>query len=460
MSSAGISFGGMASGLDTQAIISALMAVERRPVAALGTKKTSLGKQKDLFGDFKKLLDDLKTKSNKLKTTSDFLRMQAASSDEDALGVSASSSATPGSHKVKVIALASAQVNVSAGRASKTDPVFGDGTFFLNVNGVDHPIDIGAGTGYPSTLEGIAQAIRDQDLDVTADVVDTGQDGAQRYQLVMRSKVVGDDGAFSLTLDSGNAALDTLITEVNANQRAPGQNAHIQVNGVDVYRSTNSIGDAIPGVTLDLKAQDANKEITVTVTTDAEETSKQINDFVEAYNKVVDFVAQQNVVSSTGQAQNPLFGDGTLRSIRSSLRSIVGGSVSTGNTGITLLANVGITSDRDGKLTFNRSKFEEELGEDEQAVASLFTGASTGIAARISTQIDVYTSPTNGLIKARTDGFDRLIKDTQRRIDQGEARLDRYEKSLETRFANLESLMARLQGQGSSVSGISNIRAR
>ncbi|MGE3171685.1 MAG: flagellar filament capping protein FliD [Planctomycetota bacterium] len=450
MSSAGINFGGLASGLDTQAIISALMAVERRPIAALETKKTALNKQKTLFGDFKKLLEDLESKARTLRQTGDFLQMQAASSDEDILTVRASSAATPGTHSVVVERLASSQVNISNGRATKDSPDFGDGTMFLTIDGTVHGIDIGAGTGFDGTLEGIAQAINAQDLDVRADVVDTGTTGADRYKLVLRSSVVGADGAFSLTLDSGNTELGALLDEL-ATPDVAAQNALVHINGVSVERSSNSIADLIPGVTLDLKSADLAKTVQITVSTDAEETSSKVNDFVEAYNKVVDFVSAQNQLGEDGEARNPLFGDLTLRSIRSSLRSIVGGSIATGNESISLLVQAGITSDREGKLTFNRSQFEEKLVEDERAVAALFSGS--GIATRITDQIDVYTGSTEGLIKTRQDGFDRLIKDAQRRIDQSEDRLERFQTSLEQRFANLESLLARLQGQGSALNG-------
>ena len=452
MSSSGINFGGMASGLDTGAIISALMAVERRPIAALQAKKTSLNKQKDLFGDFRKLLDDLQKAGKALRTTTDFLQMQATSSDDDVLTVNAGSSSTPGAHTVEVVSLATAQIHASLGRADKDVTDYGDGTIFLNVGGTDHAVSFGSGTGFAGTLEGIAQAIRAQELDVTADVVDTGQTGNARYQLVLRSRTAGTEGAFTLTMDTGGAQLGALVDEINGNAISAAQNAHIKLDGIDIWRSTNSIGDAIAGVTLDLHSAPVGNRITVTVSTDAEETSKKVKDFVDAYNKVVDFISAQNQVGDAGTARNPLFGDSTLRSIRSSLRSIVGGAVTTGNQAIGMLVHAGISSDRDGKLTFNQSKFEEQLALDEQAVASLFAGTGTGIAARVAEQIDVYTDSADGLIKARTDGFDRLVRDTQRRIDQGEERLARYQTSLEARFANLESLLARLQGQGSALS--------
>jgi flagellar hook-associated protein 2 len=453
MSSSGINFGGMASGLDTGAIIAALMAVERRPIQALQAKKTSLNQQKNLFGDFRGLLDELQEAAKALRTTTDFLQMQAASSDDDVLTANAGNSATPGSHTVEVVALATAQIHASLGKADKDVTDYGDGTIFINVGGTDHAVSFGSGTGFSGTLEGIAQAIRSQDLDVTADVVDTGQTGSARYQLVLRSRTAGTEGAFTLSLDTGTAQMQALVDEINGNAVSAAQNAHVKLDGIDIYRSTNSIGDAIAGVTLDLRSAPVGNRVTVTVTTDAEETSKKVKDFVDAYNKVVDFVAAQNTVAQDSEARKPLFGDSTLRSIRSSLRSIVGGAVTTGNQAIEMLVHAGITSDRDGRLTFDQSKFEEQLAVDEQAVARLFAGAGSGVAARLSDQIDVYTDSAEGLIKARTDGFDRLVRDTQRRIDQGEERLARYQTSLEARFASLESLLARLQGQGSALAG-------
>ncbi len=467
MSSAGISFGGLASGLDTRAIIDALVAIERRPITALEQKKTALGRQKSLFGDLRGLLDRLSTAAKALKTTTDFLQMKAASDDEDVLTATASSSATPGTHAFRVMALATAQVNSSNGSASASASLGGTGELMLHVGGNDIPIAVNA-----PTLESIAAAINtaDHELDtgVRADVIDTGNTangGAQRYQLVVRSTTTGAEGAFQLEYVDGAAAFQTVIQEVAANVRTPGQDAAIQLfsgtgtnpTGITVYRSSNTIGDLIPGVTIDLKSADPTKNVTVAITTDAEATAKKVQDFVDAYNKVVDFFAEQNALDAEGKAKNPLFGDPTLRSMRSSLRSIVGGSVAgTGNEAFQLLSQVGVTSDKDGKLTFNRGKFDEALANDETAVAAVFTQASNGIARRLIDQLDVYTDSVDGLIKNRNDTFDRQVKQTQSRIDQAERRLTMYEKQLETKYANLENLLAKLQGQGASVASVLN----
>lgn len=458
MSSAGISFGGLASGLDTKSIISALVAVERRPITQLETKKTTLNKQKSLYSDLGGLLDKLTTATKALKATTDFLKMKGTSDDENVLTVSAASNAAPGTHTLRVLQLAKAQINASSGSASATTGNGSWGEFTLTVGSTQVPI-----TPTNTSLEGIAQAINtaasDQELGVRAEVVDTGGSGSNRYQLVLRSQATGQANGFTISDVDGDAAFTTVLNSLASNSVSPAQDAQVRVNGIVVTRPTNNVTGAIAGVTIDLKAVPSpNKDVTVTISTDASETAKKVQDFVDAYNKVVDFVAEQNSLGADGKAKNPLFGDSTLRSLRSGLRSVLGSQVTTtGNQAFQMLAQIGIKSDTQGRLTFTQSKFEEALGTDEQAVARIFTDPTNGLGKRLEATLKQYTDSVDGLLKTRRDGFDRLVKQTQSRIDQAEKRLDLYQKQLETKYSNLETLLARLQSQGS---GVSNIRTR
>ena len=465
MSSAGISFGGLASGLDTKAIISALVSIERRPIQQLETKKTSLNKQKSLYGDLRSMLEKLATAAKALKTTDDFLAMKAVSDDEAAIKVTASNAALPGTYTVRVQALAQSQVNASTGSPTRNADLGGPASLILDVGGNQHLIAIN-----DPNLDSIAAAINEYDgangTGVRAEVVDTGNPangGAQRYQLVVRSTRPGSAGAFTITADDGDAAFTNVLTQVAGNTITQAQDAQLLVNGnpsgtsgITVYRSSNQISDLFPGITLDLLSQPVPaKDVTITVSTDAEATSKKLQDFVDAYNKVVDFFTDQSAIDAEGKAKGPLFGDQTLRSMRSTLRSVVGASVGdTGNQAYQLLSQIGVKSDTAGKLTFTSTKFEEALADDEQAVAKLFTSSTNGIASRLIAQVDVYTDSVEGLIKNRNDAFDRQVKQTQSRIDQSERRLTLYQQQLETKYSNLESLLSRLQSQGSSVSNI------
>lgn len=451
MSSAGISFGGLGSGLDTRAIIAALMAVERRPIAALESKKTSFQRQKDLFGSLNTLLGTLRDKANALRSTTDFLVMKAGLDTTDYLAATATSGAQPGTHQVRVLALAQAQVNSSNGRADRDTTAFGDGTIVISVGGAEHSVTVGGASGFASTLDGIAAAINAQGLDVVAEVLDTGA-VIDPFQLVLRSRSTGTAGAFTVSVAGGTTELQTLIGEVNANVRTAASNAQIDLNGITITRSTNTVGDAIAGVTLDLRAVNpTGTSTTVTVSTDASATAGKIKAFVDAYNAVVDFLKDQNKLDGEGKAASPLFGDSTLRTIGSSLRSILGGSVATGNTAYELLSQVGVKADTAGRLTFDQGKFETALTTDADAVTALFNDATAGIAVRVYGQIDVYTDSVDGLLKNRRDGFDSRIRQTQKRIDAAERRLDQYQEQLERKFSAMEKLLAQLQGQGSAL---------
>ena len=457
MSSAGISFGGLASGLDTQAIIKALVAVEERPIFALERTKTSLGKQKGLFGNLSTLLDTLTESAKALKTTADFLQMKASTSNEDILTATASSTATPGTYGVTVVGLAKGQINTagaasaSAGIANTTSPV----SFSIDIDGTSHFISAN------NDLNSIASAINSDagltEDGVKAEVVDTGSGATagERYQLVIRGENPGSENSFTITDDDGGPGFQDFVDTLTTNL-TPAEDAEIEVNGLTIYRSSNTISDLFGGITLDLKSvPDPEQEVTITVATDGEETSAKVKELVDAYNAVVDFFEAQNALDEEGKATSPIFGDTTMRSIRGSLRGIVGGSVSgTGNEAFQLLSQIGIKADTKGKLEFNQSKFEEALAEDENAVSALFSDSSTGIAARLEDQIDLYTDSIDGLLKTRNDGFDRRIKQTTTQIENAERRLVRYQEQLTVKYANLETLLSRLQGQGSAVNGI------
>jgi flagellar hook-associated protein 2 len=463
MSSAGISFGGLASGLDTKAIISALVAVEERPIRALQSKKTSINKQKSLYGDLRGLLDKLSTAAKALKTTNDFLAMKAKSDDENVMTATASSTAIPGTYTARVKTLAKAQVNSSTGSASSTASLGGPASLQLAVGGNTYLIGVAS-----PTLDSIAAAINDFDTQnssgVRAEVIDTGNtaaNGANRYQLVVRSTQLGTQGRFTLSVDDGDPAFANVINNVAANNRTPGTDAELILSsgstaGISVFRSSNTISDLWPGITLDLKSEQfPTKDVTITVTTDAEATSKKVQDYVDAYNKVVDFFTEQNALDSEGKAKSPLFGDQTLRSLRSTLRTTVGASVTgSGNPAFQMLSQAGITSDTAGKLTLNRTKFEEALVDDENAVAKIFTDPAKGVASTILDKIEVYTDSVDGLIKNRNETFDRQVKQTQSRIENAERRLTIYQKQLESKYASLENLLGKLQSQGSAVGNI------
>jgi flagellar hook-associated protein 2 len=457
-----IQFGGLASGLDTQAIISALLAVESRPIALLEQRRSTIERQRNLINNFDGLLDDLATAAEDVEDSNSFLAFKTATDDDDAFfSSSAGNNAIAGTYEIGVKSLATNEIKGSTGSPDRDTTTNGSGVLTLQVgSGPVQLINVAS-----TTLDGIAAAINENGEGVSAQVVDTGAD-TNPFQLIITSEESGSEGTITLGSDSATDTFTSFVAGLDGNTIREGSDAELTFNGIDITRSSNSISDLIQGVTLDLTAAselDVNGDpvstTTLTVSTDGEATGEKLQAFVDAYNAVFDFVQGQFTAPAEGADAPPLFGDSTLRGVRNSLRSITGGSVDTGNDAFSLLSQVGIEAGTDGKLTFNSAEFEEAIAEDEDAVLALFTGedeegSPSGIAGRLVATVELYTDSVDGLIKARTDGFARLIRDTDNQIERQNDRLERTEQQLNTRFANLEVLLNRLQGQGGALGSI------
>ena len=450
-------FGGLASGLDTKKIISQLVALERLPIKALENKKAFLKSQKKAFNDLQDKLADLEESLASIRKSSNFLEFTATPDDEGFFTATASHSAQQGTWQISVDQLATVQRNKSALYADKDSTAHGTGTLTITIDGTKHDILIDQNN---NTLQGIAGAINDADIGVTATVIDTGI-GTNRYLLVISSKEAGTDNAFTLSTDDGDQDLVDLVNEINTGDGGvtsgkfqTAQDAKVTINGIQITRGSNTITDAIPGVTLNLlKTHDpsgSNPDTNLTVSTDSSAIEKKIQDFVDDYNAVMEFINGQGKVGEKGKAEGVLLGDFTLTSIQNRLRSIAGGLAETGGT-YTMLALVGITSDKEGKLSFDRSKFEEALQADEQDVKDLFTKSGVGVADRLYTAVDDITDSVDGIIKTRLDGIDDIIKQLDDRIRREEDRVAKYEETLVQRFAGYENLIAMYQAQGYSL---------
>ncbi|MFQ5507224.1 MAG: flagellar filament capping protein FliD [Planctomycetota bacterium] len=438
-------------------------------IGLLKNRKATFKTQKDLFSDLQAKMEAFKDAANAIRKSSSFLDFKASTDNEGYLTASASSSATAGTHVIDVNTLAKAEVSSSAGYADKDTTGHGTGILQITVGGSTTNINI---TSSNNTLDGIAAAINAEDgLDVTATVMNTG-DPATPYKLVLSADNMGTAGAFTVGTDAADPTLTAFASSIDSNEDVAGTDAVFTVNNIQITRSSNTISDVIPGVTLTLTGvhpSTGNTTTTLTISTDGTATAEKVKKFVDTYNEIVDFVNKQNEVTINDSGSslfasgdnneprvkaNPLIGDSTLRTIQRTLRGIMGSSVDTGDQSYALLAQVGIDSDRDGKLTFNQSEFEEALPLGEAAIKDLFTKTGEGIADRVFDQLETFTDSIDGIVKTRIDGIDRNNQDIDRQIARLEERLERFEQRLVDQFTTMELTLARLQQQAGSLIGL------
>ncbi len=196
---------------------------------------------------------------------------------------------------------------------------------------------------------------------------------------VVDNETGGSDLSVALTPSSGSLSfaqdndLGTVET-IRKRELQAGVDAEITVDGVTVTPSSNTVTGVIEGVTLDLRSADAGTTVTLDVRQDNEAIIEKVQGFVEAYNDVMSAIqGQTNYDEKTGETGGPLFGDSSLRSLRSALSGIVLNKVPGASENFSSLGLVGISIGSGGKLSVDESKLEGYLETNFDDVRRLFS---------------------------------------------------------------------------------------
>jgi len=461
----GLSFSGLASGIDSSALIKSLIDQERNlKIKPLETKRTSLSDQNTAFEKLSELLTTLKSKADGFRTINgSAVSFSASSSDETVLSGAASKTAVQASYGVTVTQLAKNSTfsfGSSAGAyTSTTDKISGGSAFSDTVSIVigdaGSPLDtVNINLTENTSLQDFVTSFNSETSDATASLVNTGTDTSPSYRVVITSKNTGEDkGAIAVTVGSILSSRNAF----NSNSQSNAQNAIFSIAGVgtNIERSSNTISNVIDGVTFSLKNAGSS---TLSVNVDTNGTSSALKNFVGAYNDVLSYIKEQDTVTRDNSVSNTKNIFGALatssldESIVSTLRSALTGSTSTGGV-VNVLADLGVSTKRDGTLAFDEAIFKTAIGSDA-------TGTS-----KVLNRIGDTLANTNGTIDQFT-GFGRLIdssensnKSETRRINQ---QINTYEKfiaqreqALVSRFASLEQLIGRLNGAQTALGKLS-----
>jgi flagellar hook-associated protein 2 len=449
------SVGGLVTGLDTQSIVDALVQVERLPIDRLQTRQAGFQDKISSLQALNTLLKDLQEQVEGLKdTASPLLGRVATSYDGEVATVSVTDDTPIGSFSLEVTGLAKPQSLASvAGRFADTNvTTIGTGTLSISVGGataVDLTID-----DSNNTLGGIRDAINTAEIGVTAAIVNDGS--ASPYRLVISSDTSGTSNAITLAVsgdsdgnDTDDAGLSQVIN-VNLEEVQSASDAEIVVNGINISSSTNTIIDAIPGATLEVKKTTSGAPIDITITESSSEIESSLTTFVEKFNEIAKLAAAHNNLESPGA----LSGDFTLRSVSSRLTSLALGFGAYGQDNIRALSDIGVRMGKDGTLEFDAAIFKEAVKNDKASVELFIRGdgvGDKGFFGNLFEAVDGFTDPVSGAIHGRTDGLNANIKRINSQIATAEMRISAFEERVSKQFANLELLVNNLQTQGTSL---------
>ena len=432
----GLSLDGLASGLDTAALIKSLMQVEAIPQNILKNKVKSTQTMVSALQSLNTKVADLATLAKKLSKP-DSLQLFSTSSSSDGVKATAGAGAAPGSLDVTVTKLAQSQIHVSGPVTEWAGP----NLTIKASDGTETAI-----TANSNSLDDVIKAVNAADAGVKAVKVATG-DGSFRVQF--SSTETGAKNGFTVLNADGTSAP---LTEIRAAQDAEitlwaGTGAQ-QV----VTSATNTFTSLLPGV--DVTVSKASTEpVTVTVARNAEATSKAASELVDSLNDLFKFIAANSAVTSGagGATTAKIFtGDSTARDVKKQVMDAAVAPIDGKSP-----SEIGISITKDGKLEFNAEKFAKVLAEDPARIESVVQT----IASRVSTVASDLSDKYDGAITSRIKGqesmvsrLDAQVLDWDRRLATREATLKRTYSALEVQLSKLNSQQSYMASQLNSLS--------
>jgi flagellar hook-associated protein 2 len=448
----------LGSAIDVGSIVDNLIYVDSAPVRqlqsgvttlqnkvsafqSLNTKFSSLSDKLDglLFGDTQAPLLD-PASFNDWLSNSAFSKCKATSSDDAKISVT-TSNATPATYSIAVSALAKAKSMVSA-NFSASNSNTGDGAITITKGGQEYSVTIDSSD---TSLSHVCNAINNLNAGVTATIINDGS--SSPYRLVIAANDVGTNNAFDFET-TGNL---TDALGITTSQQAV--DAQFTLNGVSFSKSSNSVSDAVSGITLTLNAL-TTSPVTIKVEKDADAIVKSLQDFIAAYNDINTYVNGQFTYNSTTKKAGVLSGDATLRYIQNNMQTNLTKMVSNQFTNYSAASQVGFGFNRDGSLSLDETKFRSALTSNTTSVAALFLGDSTpGVLSNLRSILTGITDPLSGPIHNSTDAFNQNIKSLNDQISDYQDRLNKEKELLTNQFNKADQALRLLTVTQASLSG-------
>ncbi|MFL5816411.1 MAG: flagellar filament capping protein FliD [Conexibacter sp.] len=449
-----LNIGGLASGLDTNAIVDQLMAIERLPRTRLDQKASLITAKQTVLADFQSRLRAVESAAQGLRSVGLWAQAQTASSSDTtrlSAAIVSGSGAGVGGYQVEVSQLA----NAAQRTYSFVSPASA-GT--ITIDGHDTAIAANAAIG------DVVSAINS---DARATVYAAATD---RGTLVLSARTTGDTGTGFIAVTDSTGAL----TEQTARAKQ-GRDAQFTVDGVAGTSSSNEVTNAIAGVRLSLRGvTTVSGPITVSVsapTVNADAVKDKLRAFVDVYNSTVDAIRarldERSVKSPKTDEQRQagmLNGDTTLTSILGQMRQAIYTPIRGLPDGMSSLADLGVstgsassTISRDalaGKLELDETKLDGALASNPQGLRDLLAGpANAGGWARGFERIVHGFDTTGGTIDVRITGADAELKRLQQSMADMDQRLALKEQGFRAQFTAMESALAQSKAQGDWLSG-------
>jgi flagellar hook-associated protein 2 len=229
---------------------------------------------------------------------------------------------------------------------------------------------------------------------------------------------------------------------------ATAQSAKLTIDGLAVTRDSNTIDDAVAGLSFTIKSAGSS---TLSIAKDEAGVEANVKKFVDAYNTLMTFINTETNVTPVNDTSKPvvgaLVGDSSVRSLVNTIRSELVSPQGEG--AIRALADMGITTKKDGTLEMDSDKVKKAVSTDFEGVAGYFTGDS-GLTSRLSDKLKPYTDG-GGILESRTDSLQATIDKVDKQKEDLDTRMKALEERLYKQYNAMDSLVAQLMSTSDSL---------
>ncbi len=451
---------------DSELLVDAYKRTQQSRIDAINSKKNSLESRRTFYNNLNTRLNSLISNLDKFKidnASQQFHTRAVSSSNNSILTVSANKNAILGVNEIFVERIAKNDILIS--KQLNLSDSFGESagqkTIQLQIGGETKNIQVefdGTETNQQA-LQKIVNAINNtENVNVRASLV---KDTSNTVRLSLNSEQTGTENRISFADSSVFDRLGFITNELNPDSTSrtvisgtgagfktsnyEELDAKLDINGIAVTRSSNTINDLLDGLTITLKKSQESGETPVSIATniDVSQVESLINPLINSYNSIMSFIRDSKSI----QRQDP-----AMSTLYANLRAIGSQAVKGLDEGYpTLLTEIGFKINNDGTLSLSdKTKLENFLKDDPDKVAKLFT-SEDGFAAKIDKVITNLTG-NNGLIRSRNETLNQQIDATAKRKTELEARIDKQANILRKEYEKSLELFIRAQNQLSIIS--------
>ena len=383
---------GVGSSLDVNSLVTQLMAAEQQPITALATKEAKYQSQLTAYGSLKGALSTFQSSVAALSSPAKFTAVSATITDTTLATVTASASAMSGRYSMDITQLAQSQKLQSSSAFAAVSTTIGSGTlsisfgtystdlsgFTINPDKTTKTITIGSNQ---SSLSGVRDAINAANAGISANII---SDGTSSNRLVITSTDSGAANALKITVadsdssNTNNAGLSQLAydgTSLSTSHMTQStgmepKDALLTIDGISIKKPSNTIADAIAGMTVNLLKTGTTN---LTVKQDTASIQSAVQTFVTAYNTLNTTITTLSQYDITNKKAATLTGDSTLNSLKSQLRNVFNTPLSTAGGQLSVLSDAGITFQKNGTLALDTAKLSTVLNDTTKDVSTLFS---------------------------------------------------------------------------------------